>query len=215
DAIELGALSTTSNVAKITELGVKAAKEDDTEDEESKVEDESIETTKSKFRSDTKCLLEKATHPISPTWLRPLPACYRSALPWCSPKLTRSSCMLQPHISARSGPLFEAYKGATGVEGHSYGKEGTRDFYRLFVIDKAIPVVYEEHEGATEADQKYGNKTRTTIDHTLKVGQVLYWLNQESKSTWSTPRQAPQAKTRWRWRCKIVKGHRIDRGSRW
>ncbi|THZ73053.1 hypothetical protein D6C85_04323 [Aureobasidium pullulans] len=44
-------------------------------------------------------------------------------------------------ISARSGPLFEAYKEATGVDGHSYGKEGTRDSYRLFVIEKAIPVV--------------------------------------------------------------------------
>lgn len=65
-------------------------------------------------------------------------------------------------ISARSGPLFEAYKEATGVDGHSYGKEGTRDSYRLFVIDKAIPVVYGEHEGATrdrvEADPKYGSK---------------------------------------------------------
>lgn len=104
-------------------------------------------------------------------------------------------------ISARSGPLFEAYKEATGVDGHSYGKEGTRNSYRLFVIDKAIPVVYGEHEGATrdrvEADPKYGSKARTTIDHALKVGQVLYWLEQESKSTWSTPRQAPQAKTRW------------------
>lgn len=104
-------------------------------------------------------------------------------------------------ISARSGPLFEAYKEATGVDGHSYGKEGTRDSYRLFVIDKAIPVVYGEHEGATrdrvEADPKYGSKAHTTIDHALKVGQVLYWLEQESKSTWSTPRQAPQAKTRW------------------
>ena len=71
-------------------------------------------------------------------------------------------------ISARSGSLFEAYKKATSVESHSY---------RLFVIDKAIPVVYEEHEDAArdrvEADQKYGNKARTTIDNALKVGQVL------------------------------------------
>ncbi|THY59474.1 hypothetical protein D6C97_04055 [Aureobasidium pullulans] len=44
-------------------------------------------------------------------------------------------------ISARSGPLFEAYKEATSVEDHSYGNEGTRDSYHLFVIEKAIPVV--------------------------------------------------------------------------
>ncbi|THY17984.1 hypothetical protein D6D00_08286 [Aureobasidium pullulans] len=44
-------------------------------------------------------------------------------------------------ISARSGPLFKAYKEATSVEDHSYGNEGTRDSYRLFVIEKAIPVV--------------------------------------------------------------------------
>jgi hypothetical protein len=71
NAIELGAPSTASDVAKIvttirkkqkTESGAKATKNDgDTEDEESEVEEESIETTKRKFRGDAKCLLEKAT----------------------------------------------------------------------------------------------------------------------------------------------------------
>ncbi|THW89117.1 hypothetical protein D6D15_05505 [Aureobasidium pullulans] len=63
DKHTLGAPSTASDVAKIvttirkkqkTESGAKATKNDgDTEDEESKVEEESIETTKRKFRGDT------------------------------------------------------------------------------------------------------------------------------------------------------------------
>ncbi|THW93071.1 hypothetical protein D6D18_06212 [Aureobasidium pullulans] len=74
-------------------------------------------------------------------------------------------------ISARSGPLFE-------------GSKLTRRPLALTAIQMArrareIPTHTgrEEHEGATrdrvEADQKYGNKARTTIGNALKVGQVL------------------------------------------
>ncbi|THX86093.1 hypothetical protein D6D05_02630, partial [Aureobasidium pullulans] len=239
NAIELGAPSTASDVAKIvttirkkqkTESGAKATKNDgDTEDEESEteVEEESIETTKRKFRGDTKCLLEKATvwPPTTDNdWATKLANYMRSvgdgvtsvpskalqelllliwsgqgidnvqslahqtrenaatiqstqALNVVGKERTASDFSDMASISARSGSLFEAYREATSVEGHLYGKEGTKDSYRLFVIEKAIPVVYEEHEDAArdrvEADQKYGNKARTTIDNALKVGQVL------------------------------------------
>ncbi|THX74762.1 hypothetical protein D6D04_07768 [Aureobasidium pullulans] len=134
NAIELGAPSTASDVAKIvttirkkqkTVSGAKATKNDgDTEDEESEVEEKSIETTKRRFRGDTKCLLEKATV-------------------WPQATVARVIESYVDEISARSGSLFEAYKKATSVKGHSYGNEGTRDSYRLFVIEKAIPVVYD------------------------------------------------------------------------
>ncbi|THY44375.1 hypothetical protein D6C99_06788 [Aureobasidium pullulans] len=132
NAIELGAPSTASDVAKIvttirkkqkTVSGAKATKNDgDTEDEESEVEEESIETTKRRFRGDTKCLLEKATV-------------------WPQATVARVIESYIDEISACSGSLFEAYKKATSVEGHSEGNEGTRDSYRLFVIEKAIQVV--------------------------------------------------------------------------
>ncbi|THV99031.1 hypothetical protein D6D26_06143, partial [Aureobasidium pullulans] len=216
-----------------TESGAKATKNDgDTEDEESEVEEESIETTKRKFRGDAKCLLEKATVWPPTTggadndWATKLANYMRSVgdgvtsipsralqelllLIWSGQGLdnvqslaheTRENAatiqstlalnvvgkerttsdfsdmasaitrMLQirtagvlsqidsivvhavaarvmesyiGEISARSGPLFKAYKEATSVEDHSYGNEGTRDSYRLFVIEKAIPVVYD------------------------------------------------------------------------
>ncbi|THY03250.1 hypothetical protein D6D02_05349 [Aureobasidium pullulans] len=61
DALQDNAMLRRSKKQK-TESGAKATKNDGyTEDEESEVEEESIETTKRNFRSDTKCLLEKTT----------------------------------------------------------------------------------------------------------------------------------------------------------
>lgn len=48
-------------------------------------------------------------------------------------------------------------------------------------------MVYEEQNGATRGSIddgiKFTTKARPTIDRALKVGQVLYWLEQASLST--------------------------------
>ncbi|THZ72955.1 hypothetical protein D6C84_09833 [Aureobasidium pullulans] len=68
DALQDNAMLRRSKKQK-TESGAKATKNDGyTEDEESEVEEESIETTKRKFRSDTKCLLEKTTELLLLIW---------------------------------------------------------------------------------------------------------------------------------------------------
>jgi hypothetical protein len=52
-------------------------------------------------------------------------------------------------LSTRNGSLFLAYDKATSIQGHQYGKKYSRDSYRRFVVESAIPVVYEEQDGAT------------------------------------------------------------------
>ncbi|THX09472.1 hypothetical protein D6D13_06113 [Aureobasidium pullulans] len=233
NAIELGAPSTASDVAKIvttirkkqkTESGAKATKNDgDTEDEESEVEEESIETTKESADNDWATKLANYMRSVGDgvtsipsralqellllIWsgqgldnvqslaheTRENAATIQSTLALnvvgkerttsdFSDMASAITRMLQirtagvlsqidsivvhavaarvmesyiDEISARSGPLFKAYKEATSVEDHSYGNEGSRNSYRLFVIEKAIPVVYdlphtgrEEYEGA-------------------------------------------------------------------
>ncbi|KEQ85167.1 hypothetical protein M438DRAFT_392351 [Aureobasidium pullulans EXF-150] len=240
------------------ELGAKATKNDgDTEDEESEVEEESIKTTKRKFRGDTKCLLEKATVWPPTTggadndWATKLANYMRSVgdgvtsipsralqelllLSWSGQGLdnvqslaheTRENAatiqstlalnvvgkerttsdfsdmasaitrMLQirtagvlsqidsivvhavaarvmestiGEIGARSGPLFKAYKEATSVEDHSYGNEGTRDSYRLFVIEKAIPVVYQPNTWVSPEPETFA---------TQNVSLAMYRVN--------------------------------------
>jgi len=85
-------------------------------------------------------------------------------------------------LSAHSGDWYTVYDQATGVKGHKYGKKNTRDSYRLFVIDQCISEVYYKYEGVTRRgaveSNKDGNKARITFDRALKVGQVLFWLEQ-------------------------------------
>jgi hypothetical protein len=77
-------------------------------------------------------------------------------------------------LSTRNGSLFLAYDKATSIQGHQYGKKYSRDSYRRFVVESAIPVVYEEQDGATRGGVQETDKP--TVDRALKVGQVLYWL---------------------------------------